>query len=62
MSEEKNNLTANSPADEDELLPTEAELAGEELPMATVVETVNGPEAIPTDSHRSPAATDRSPT
>ena len=47
MSEEKNNLTANSPADEDELLPTEAELAGEELPMATVVETVNGPAEAP---------------
>ncbi|MBQ4022888.1 MAG: hypothetical protein II612_02685 [Prevotella sp.] len=47
MSEEKNNLTANSPADEDELLPTEAELAGEKLPMATVVETVNGPAEAP---------------
>lgn len=40
MSEELNTNKASSAADDDELLPTEAELAGEELPMATIVETV----------------------
>lgn len=40
MSEELNTNKTQSAADDDELLPTEAELAGEELPMATIVETV----------------------
>lgn len=59
MSEEKDNLTTYSPADEDDLLPTEAELAGEELPMATVVETGNGSNessASPNDDAEQPTA------
>ena len=42
MSEDQNIIKAISPDDEDDLLPTEAELADGELPIATIVETGAG--------------------